>query len=111
MKERVFAKTHVDDVTDRLREYEEAIASKEFQPLERCDICNGAAYIDDEGRESNGCSGCLFFYEDSKGRMFSCIPERGGEPLSGSCCRSKKSLQKRFIRLLKRLKQNGWTFE
>jgi hypothetical protein len=112
MKEREFANIHVDAVTERLRDYERVLTKKGFEQLDRCDICSNAPYICEDGREGSGCNGCLFFYEDEKtGRQMSCIPEEPGDPLSGSCCYTKKQQRVRFKRLLRRLEQNGWTFE
>lgn len=96
----MFTKEHVEAVSKRLREYEKALASKEFVLLEMCDVCETVPDVDDE----DPCAGCLFnYYKDGS----FCMTSKDG--LVGARCRTKQQQRAQFRHLLGQLDKNGWS--
>ena len=101
-----YTKAHVDEVSARLRRYEEVLKAPEFQPLEWCDVCETV----DDAPGKPGCFDCLFAtpHPEFPGDMRTCMSGPG--PCGGSCTtRDQQRLQFRFLKL--QLRRNGWRFE
>lgn len=99
----MFTEKHVKAVSERLREYEKVLASKEFVRLEMCDVCETV-----RDRDKGTCTGCLFHHCDDNYGFSNCMTSKHAR--IGSRCVTKEQQLVQFQYLLGQLDKNGWEF-
>lgn len=102
MKKPRYTADHVEEVSARLRLYEEVLAQPEFQQLPWCAVCETV----NDAEDIPPCHNCLFATsKDGK----SCLSGPNG--LTGGSCRTQDAQRRQFRFLKSQLRRNGWEFK